>query len=265
MLTIVPRLRLILLCALALLLVPLAAWADDGGQIPSNLGVWPAVSFTACSLALWALRRFSGSGFLHTPTGAVLGALVAGVINAIQPVISAHGIDGRAILFAALGALGAGLAMSNPSGTPAAKMVKPPIASIIALVMIPLALSACLPPLSACKVPAPVDVAKCQLEKDLIACGEQTGMDLLPIVLDLIMHAIGTPFDPAAIVSQLEAEGFKDIPCILAALENYLLPVSPPKAGLVHQVLVYKLKRDGKRGDVSIKLRSGKIVQAVVQ
>lgn len=114
----------LLVAALAVLVVlPDLAFAEDVPiAIPTNLGVWPAVATAACAGVLWALRYFSKAGFLHTPTGVAVGTLGAVVVSAIQPVIAARGIDGRAIIFAALGAFAAGLAMSNPSGTPAEKL-----------------------------------------------------------------------------------------------------------------------------------------------
>lgn len=173
MLTIVPRVALFVTALLVLMQG--VSWADAGGAVPTDLGIWPAVSFTACSLALWALRRFSSGGFLHTPTGVVIGTVVAGVINAVQPIIASHGLDSRAILFAALGAVGAGLAMSNPSGTPASKMEKAPVA--IALLM---AIG-----LSACSLPKPIPTnldggviptSGQQYEKAFVNCLESEGV-----------------------------------------------------------------------------------------
>ncbi len=152
----------------------------------------------------------------------------------------------------------------KPPAPPAAPPSLPPAAAVVALLLLLPFVSACLPPIAACKLPTPANVAQCKLENDLIACGEQWGLNLLPVVLDLIATAVGGTFDPAAIAAELEALGFKDAPCLLAAIETYLLPTAPAVAARVHNVLVYQLAKAGKHGLVSIKLHGGAIVQAVV-
>lgn len=112
--------------------------------------------------------------------------------------------------------------------------------------------SGCLPSLAACRSPDLSIAPKCHLEQDLIACGEKSGLDLLPIVVDVVMSAIGGTFDPSALVSQLESEGFNDVPCLLAAVENYFMPAAPQIAGKVHMALVMKLAKDGHHGLVTI-------------
>lgn len=153
----------------------------------------------------------------------------------------------------------------SPTPVPAAAkpMVNPSVTAGVALVLVASMLSACLPPLSACVIPAPTNVGKCTLEKNLISCGEKTGFDLIPIVLGIVVGVIGSTFDPAVLVASLESEGFADIPCVLAAVESYLLPSDPALAAKIHLALVYKLKKDGMHGVVDVKIKSG-MVRAVL-
>lgn len=140
-------------------------------------------------------------------------------------------------------------------------------APLILFVFLATHLSACLPTIKVCSLPHDPSIdAKCQLEQDLIHCGASTGLDLIPVVISIVLTAINSgSFDTGKVVSDLESLGFKDIPCVLAALQNYLLPISPQLAGKIHEALVYKLNKDGKRGMIQIKLHSGRSVAAVVQ
>ncbi len=145
----------------------------------------------------------------------------------------------------------------NPSSPPS-----PPAALALLLIAFS-ALSGCVP-LSQCKTPIPVQVAKCQLEQNLIACGGKDGLALVPVILNVIMSLASGSFDPNALLAELEAQGFQDAPCILAAFEEYLLPVAPQIAGRVHDTLKLALTKRGAHGLVQVKLRNGKIVTAVV-
>lgn len=181
------------------------------------------------------------------------------------------GVFGLGTIAAARAYLGERIAAILEDYSPAPPVVTPSVTppGASARVLVPVLListllvSGCFPSLAACRLPAPSDVAKCKLEQDLISCGQKTGLDLLPIVMELVMSAIGGTFSPSTLIAQLESEGFKDVPCILAAIENYLMPVAPQVAGKVHLALVYKLVKDGHHGEVSIKLAGGRVVKAV--
>lgn len=146
--------------------------------------------------------------------------------------------------------------------------LQPPSASattkvVVLLFASSLSLTGCLPSLAACKIPTPVLVAKCTLENNLISCGEKSGFDMIPVVIGIVTAALAGVFDAAVLVADLESEGFKDIPCVLAAVESYLLPTQPAVAAKVHQMLVFKLKKDGMHGTVDMKLGS-KVVHVVL-
>lgn len=132
----------------------------------------------------------------------------------------------------------------------------------IVFVLLATQLAACIP-LSQCKDPLPAQVATCRFEKDMITCGERTGFNLIPIAIGIVVAVIAGNFDADLLINQLEAEGFKDIPCVLAALQAFLMPINPQAAIACHKALVRKLQRMGKRGQVDVKLLSG-VVHVVI-
>lgn len=146
-------------------------------------------------------------------------------------------------------------------GLPGASGTVPPAppSAILALILIPL-LSAC----SFCKLEANEQQSRCILERNLIACGTQTGFQLLPIVLSVVGQAIAGHFDAEKLVSNLEAAGFQNIPCILAALQDYLLPGDSQLATNMNDALRLSLVKKGMHGEVVVQLRTGKIVKVIV-
>ena len=115
-----------------------------------------------------------------------------------------------------------------------------------------------------CKLPQNAAEPKCVLEKNLIACGEQDGYSLLPVVMDVIGSVVAGAFNPAALVTTLESQGVKDVPCVLAALEQYVAPTNQALGVKFHEVLKASLARRGMHGDVVVKLKTGATVHAVV-
>jgi hypothetical protein len=240
------------------MLVPSLAFADGGSSAP--LGLWPSLAILGCTAVSYLLRRYAPAGhFFHAPLGAVILSLLSGLATAVQGAIQAHGLNGQAIAAAAIGAAMSLFATSNPSvpvGSQAPMRNKPPLASIIALVMIPAYLGACVP-LSECKTPTPSQVQKCQLEHDLISCGEQSAFNLLPVLVEIIASTIAGNFDPNSLIGLLEAQGVKNVPCVLAALERYAEPIAPMFASRIHVALRVALAKQGKHGKVTIKLAGG--------
>lgn len=174
-------------------------------------------------------------------------------------------------LLAKPGQTGVYKAMSFP-GVPSRRKIAPtpppPAAAALVLFLVGItALSGCLPPPSACLPPVSSALqAKCNFENNLIACGETTGFDLVPIIADVVMSAIGGTFSSATLVAELESEGYsKAAPCILAAVEGYLMPVAPQIAAKVHEALAFKLAKDGKHGIIDIKLKNGYVVHVVLK
>lgn len=124
-----------------------------------------------------------------------------------------------------------------------------------------------------CKAAPNSTAPRCVLEANMLSCGEADGFSLLPVVLGLIENAVaGQPFDAAALESQLEAQGVKDVPCVLAALEDFVSSeMAVAKAedaahGLVkaeaHVALVDALSKRGLHGHVTIKLAHGHRIEA---
>ena len=149
-----------------------------------------------------------------------------------------------------------------PTGSPPVT----PAALVLFLIGATMLQGCALPKPSACVNPIPALVAKCTFENNLIACGETTGLDLVPIIADIVMSAIGGTFNSATLVAELESEGYsKAAPCILAAIEGYLMPVAPQIAAKVHEALVYKLTKDGKHGIVDVKTKSGYVAHCVLK
>ena len=140
----------------------------------------------------------------------------------------------------------------------------PPAA--VALLMIGLvSLSACAP----CKLAVNVAVPKCVLERNLVSCGVTDGYALIPVVVKLAGDLLaGKPFDANALALELEKQGFHDVPCLLAALETYVgsstLPNKEELKGALHNALVASLAKSGHHGSVTVKLKSGLSVLAVV-
>jgi hypothetical protein len=143
-----------------------------------------------------------------------------------------------------------------------------------AAILLPLAFLSALPGCAFCKVAANAAVPRCVLEANMISCGEADGFALVPMVLGLIASAIaGSPLSAAAIEALLISQGVKDVPCVLAALEDYLsasdlLRAGDPASGFVlaevHIALLDALAKKGLHGSVKIKLRNGHVVSAVV-
>jgi hypothetical protein len=112
------------------------------------------------------------------------------------------------------------------------------------------------------------------LQQNMIKCGESAGFALVPLVLGLIAGAIaGVPFDAGALGQQLLQQGVKDVPCVLAALEDYLTgsqlakqgdPASLMLASQVHAALLESLAAKGLHGHLQLKLRDGHVVEAEV-
>lgn len=258
------------LLALAfVLLLPTLAWADPsaGGSTAQNMSLWIMFAVMLCSFGSYLARRLSSTqgGFFHTPIGATVLAVLSAAASAIAPAIQAQGLSWGVVAAAAMGAVMSVISTSNPSvptGVPA-PMAKPPAAVLVLILAGLVGLNGCIP-LSQCKTPAPAQVAKCQLEQNLIACGEKDGLALVPVILNIIMSLAISSFDPSTLLADLESQGFSDAPCVLAAIEDYMLPVAPAIAGKVHDTLKLAVVKRGAHGLVQIKLRSGKVVSVVV-
>lgn len=179
--------------------------------------------------------------------------------NWVTKIIDALSFIARA---GAQGSVKAPFTLSRPLGTPAATV---PLAMFLPFLFIGLTMSGCLPPLSACVNPVANLQAKCTFENNLISCGEKTGFDLVPVVADVVMSALGGTFDSATLVAELESEGMgSTAPCVLAAVEGYLMPVAPQIAAKVHMALAYKLQKDGRHGIVDVKLKNGYVSHVVL-
>lgn len=137
--------------------------------------------------------------------------------------------------------------------------------ALLPLLLVPLvAFSACAP--SPCLQPQNAATAKCKLESNLISCGEQDAFALLPVVVSVIGPAIdGNGFNAANVEQQLELQGIADVPCVLAALEQYIAPSNPQLAEKFHAVAAVALKKKGARGIVDVKLKSGRAVPFVIE
>ncbi len=151
---------------------------------------------------------------------------------------------------------------------------KPAPAKLRALVLLPLVFLATLPGCAFCKDAVNAAEPRCVLESNMVKCGESAGFALVPLVLSLIAGVIaGQPFDAAALESQLLANGVKDVPCVLAALEDYLAgsalakggdPASLLLAQQIHAALIASLQKRNIHGKVSMRLRGGHTLDAVV-
>jgi hypothetical protein len=147
------------------------------------------------------------------------------------------------------------------------KMLKDRAAAKKAALLLPLAFLATLPGCAFCKDAANAAVPRCVLEANMIKCGESSGFALMPIVLSLIANAIaGQPFDAKALEAELVSEGVKDVPCVLAALEDYLAGSALAKSGdpasmlltqEIHAALLDSLAKKGLHGHLTLKLRAG--------
>ncbi len=146
--------------------------------------------------------------------------------------------------------------------------------SLKALILLPIAFLASLPGCAFCKDATNAAEPRCVLESNMVKCGETAGFALVPVVLALIAGAIaGQPFDAGALEAQLMSQGVKDVPCVLAALEDYLAgsalakggdPASLMLASQMHEALLAALAKRGIHGRVSLKLRGGHSVEALV-
>lgn len=154
----------------------------------------------------------------------------------------------------------------NPGKDGNAPPDKPPGASGVIPALLPLLfihvllISSC----GYCRLPEKVAEPRCVLERNLIACGQQTGYQLLPAVLSLVGQAIAGHFDSDKLVADLEALGIGNAPCVLGAFEAYILPSDPRVAGILHDGLKLALVKKGYHGQVDIRLKSGKIIGVVV-
>lgn len=128
------------------------------------------------------------------------------------------------------------------------------------LIVLLLSLGGC----SVCRLPENVQQPRCVLERNLIACGQQAGFQLVPIVLSVVGQVIAGHFDAGRLVEQLERAGFQNIPCVLAALQDYILPEAPRLAMGLHDALKLSLIKKGYHGEVDVRLRTGKVVKALV-
>lgn len=139
-------------------------------------------------------------------------------------------------------------------------------ASASALLLIPIFLATSC---GYCMEAAHTSEPRCVLQQNMIKCGEQAGFGLLPIVSSIVIAAIGGTFDANAVVSQLEMAGIKDIPCVLGALESFVVGNTahfpPAMQSTVHKTLVASLAKKGVHGKVTISLKVGAPVEAVVQ
>lgn len=128
-----------------------------------------------------------------------------------------------------------------------------------------LSLSGC----SKCKLPTNAALPVCMLESNLIQCGEQDGYALVPLVLEIVGGLVsGQPFDAGKLVSELESQGIKDVPCVLAALEQYVsggkIAHKAELQAAFHKSLAQAVAKKGMRGEVSIKLKRGEAIKVLV-
>lgn len=149
---------------------------------------------------------------------------------------------------------------SNNLSSPPAPPAVPPAALLVFFLVGLSAFTGC----AACKLSQNATLPKCVLENNIIACGEQDGASLLPVVLSVVESVVAGSFNPAAVVATLEGQGVKDVPCVLAALEQYVAPTNPALSITFHAVLKEALAKRGSHGDVVVKLKSGATVHAVV-
>ncbi len=162
---------------------------------------------------------------------------------------------------------------ANSQASAKAPPAKPPL-NLVALALIPLLALSSLPGCAFCKDAVNAAEPRCVLESNMVKCGESAGFALVPLVLSLIAGVIaGQPFDAAALEAQLLSQGIKDVPCVLAALEDYLAgsalakngdPASLLLAEQIHAALIASLQKRNIHGKVSIKLRGGHTLDAVV-
>jgi hypothetical protein len=138
----------------------------------------------------------------------------------------------------------------------------PSAAALLPLILVPLlALTGC----TQCKLPANANTPVCVLQSNIVSCGEQDALALLPIVMGIVGELVaGQPFDPNALVTMLESQGAKDAPCIVAAIQNYFTVKNPIAAAKFHESLKIALAKKGKHGSVEVKLRRGSSINAVV-
>ena len=113
--------------------------------------------------------------------------------------------------------------------------------SLKALILLPLVFLAAMPACAFCKDATNAAAPRCVLEKNMVKCGETAGFALVPVILGLIANAIaGQPFDAAALESQLLAQGVKDVPCVLAALQDYIAGSAEMQAGDPASILLFQ-------------------------
>ncbi len=144
----------------------------------------------------------------------------------------------------------------------------------VALAVLPLFFLASLPGCAFCKEAVHAEAPRCVLEGSMLKCGESAGFALVPLVLGLIAGVVsGVPFDAQALEKQLLSQGVKDVPCVLAALLDYISgsalakagdPASFVLAGQIREGLVAALAKRGAHGVVQLKLRAGHVVEVVV-
>lgn len=236
MLTLVPRLRAALLLSCLFLLLPSVAWAD-GAVLPADIGLWPSLALLGCTIASYALRRFAPAGnFFHTGAGTLVISAVTAILSAIYPVIEAHGLSGKAIATAAIGAVLSLLATSNPSvpkGTATPMSSKPPSAAIALLVLLPFGLSAC----GFCSVPANKTTARCIAQSVTTDCAAP---EVLKVVIE-IAASVGAALasgDFSNLLSVIESDlahrGIADAWGVITCAIQHIS--STPSASLDHTV-----------------------------
>lgn len=143
-----------------------------------------------------------------------------------------------------------------------------------AALLLPVAFLAALPGCTFCRDAAHASAPSCVLQANMVKCGEQAGFALIPVVLGLIAGALAQqPFDAQALEAQLISLGVKDVPCVLAALEDYIAGSAEAKAGdpaslmlaeELHAALVASLSKRGMRGRMRLQLRAGHAVDVDV-